>query len=591
MHRRRLWIGLGLTLISRIAGLALPASSKFLVDDVLGQGRADLLMPLAGGVAIATLIQAVTSFANSQVLSVAAQRAIADMRVRVHAHVTRLPLRFFDATQTGVLLSRIMQDPEGIRNLVGTGFVQLTGGTVTAVLALAVLFYLNWQLTLVTVVVLSIFGGGMAYAFNTIRPLFRQRWELYAEVNGRLSQALGGIRVVKAYVAEPREQQAFAEGVDRLFRNIAKTMTGVSATTAVSTAIVGVMGVLLMFMGGRAILDGRMTLGDFVMYISFTGMMAAPLVQIASISTQVAEAFAGLDRMRELSKLETEDAGDQERMPLPRVRGDIRVESVNFAYKPDELVLRDISFHAPAGSTTALVGPSGSGKSTLIGLLMAFHRPQAGRVLVDEQDLTAIRLRDYRAQLGVVLQDNFLFDGTIAENIGYARPGATMDQILAVARIAHCDEFAERFELKYDTIVGERGIKLSGGQRQRVAIARAILADPRILILDEATSSLDSETEALIQDGLRKLRRGRTSFVIAHRLSTIRSADQILVIDQGRIVERGVHEELLAAGGRYWELYTAQFEIENDQYVNPGEDFTPATTVSVPDPPTGSTAI
>ncbi len=462
----------------------------------------------------------------------------------------------------------------------------------TAVLALAVLFYLNWQLTLVTVVVLSIFGGGMAYAFNTIRPLFRQRWELYAEVNGRLSQALGGIRVVKAYVAEPREQKVLlAEGVDRLFRNIAKTMTGVSATTAVSTAVVGVMGVLLMFMGGRAILDGRMTLGDFVMYISFTGMMAAPLVQIASISTQVAEAFAGLDRMRELSKLETEDAGDQARVPLSQVKGDIRVEGVSFAYKADELVLRDISFHAPAGSTTALVGPSGSGKSTLIGLLMAFHRPQAGRVLVDEQGLTAIRLRDYRAQLGVVLQDNFLFDGTIAENIGYARPGATMEQILSVARIAHCDEFAERFELKYDTIVGERGIKLSGGQRQRVAIARAILADPRILILDEATSSLDSETEALIQDGLRRLRRGRTTFVIAHRLSTIRSADQILVIDQGRIVERGVHEELLALGGRYWELYTAQFRLENDQYVNPGEDFTPAATVSVPDPPTGSNAI
>ena len=561
------------------------------MDDVIGQGRADLLMPLAGGVAVATLIQAVTSFANSQVLSVAAQRAIADMRVRVHAHVTRLPLRYFDATQTGVLLSRIMQDPEGIRNLVGTGFVQLIGGIVTAVLALAVLFYLNWQLTLVTVVVLSIFGGGMAYAFNTIRPLFRQRWELYAEVNGRLSQALGGIRVVKAYVAEPREQKVFAEGVDRLFRNIAKTMTGVSATTAVSTAVVGVMGVLLMFMGGRAILDGRMTLGDFVMYISFTGMMAAPLVQIASISTQVAEAFAGLDRMRELSKLETEDAGDQARVPLSQVKGDIRVEGVSFAYKADELVLRDISFHAPAGSTTALVGPSGSGKSTLIGLLMAFHRPQAGRVLVDEQGLTAIRLRDYRAQLGVVLQDNFLFDGTIAENIGYARPGATMEQILSVARIAHCDEFAERFELKYDTIVGERGIKLSGGQRQRVAIARAILADPRILILDEATSSLDSETEALIQDGLRRLRRGRTTFVIAHRLSTIRSADQILVIDQGRIVERGVHEELLALGGRYWELYTAQFRLENDQYVNPGEDFTPAATVSVPDPPTGSNAI
>ena len=591
VHRRRLWIGLALTLVSRIAGLALPASSKFLVDDVIGQGRADLLMPLAGGVAVATLIQAVTSFANSQVLSVAAQRAIADMRVRVHAHVTRLPLRYFDATQTGVLLSRIMQDPEGIRNLVGTGFVQLIGGIVTAVLALAILFYLNWQLTLVTVVVLSIFGGGMAYAFNTIRPLFRQRWELYAEVNGRLSQALGGIRVVKAYVAEPREQKVFAEGVDRLFRNIAKTMTGVSATTAVSTAVVGVMGVLLMFMGGRAILDGRMTLGDFVMYISFTGMMAAPLVQIASISTQVAEAFAGLDRMRELSKLETEDAGDQARVPLSQVKGDIRVEGVSFAYKPDELVLRDISFHAPAGSTTALVGPSGSGKSTLIGLLMAFHRPQAGRVLVDEQGLTAIRLRDYRAQLGVVLQDNFLFDGTIAENIGYARPGATMEQILSVARIAHCDEFAERFELKYDTIVGERGIKLSGGQRQRVAIARAILADPRILILDEATSSLDSETEALIQDGLRRLRRGRTTFVIAHRLSTIRSADQILVIDQGRIVERGVHEELLALGGRYWELYTAQFRLENDQYVNPGEDFTPAATVSVPDPPTGSNAI
>ena len=592
VHRRRLALGLALTLVSRVAGLALPASSKFLVDDVIGQGRADLLWPLAGGVATATLVQAVTSFANSQVLGVAAQRAIADMRVRVQAHVTRLPLRYFDSTQGGMLLSRVMQDPEGIRNLVGTGFVQLTGGVVTAALALTILFYLNWQLTLGTVVVLVAFGGGMAYAFKTIRPLFRQRWQLYSEVNGRLAQAIGGIRVVKAYVAEPREQKVFADGVDRLFRNIARTMTGISTTTAVSTAVIGVMGVLLMLFGGRAILDGRMTLGDFVMYISFTGVMAAPLVQMASISTQVAEAFAGLDRMRELSTLETEDAGDEARPPLTQVRGAIQVENVSFGYEPDELVLQDVSLVAPAGSTTALVGSSGSGKSTLIGLIMAFHRPQAGRILVDGQDLASVRLRDYRAQLGVVLQDNFLFDGTIAENIVYARPDATMDEILEVARVAHCDEFAERLELKYDTVVGERGIKLSGGQRQRVAIARAILADPRILILDEATSSLDSETEAFIQDGLRGLRRGRTTFVIAHRLSTIRSADQILVLDHGRAVERGMHEELLAAGGRYWELYTAQYRLEHDRYVNPGEDFSPAApAASVPARPSDPTAI
>ncbi len=574
-RRWRLAAGLGLMLISRLSALVLPATSKYLIDEVIGKGRHELLTTLALAAGAATLVQAVTSFSLSQILGVTAQRSITEMRKNVQRHVSRLPVTYFDSTKSGVLISRIMSDAEGIRNLVGTGLVQLTGGVVTASVALAVLFYLNWQLTLITIVTLGIFGVVMAVAFKRVRPLFRERGEINAQVTGRLVESLGGIRIVKAYTAEKREERIFAEGVHRLLRNVAKTITSVSGVTAIATVIFGIVGVMMLVIGGRSILAGTMTLGDFVMYIFFTGLVAAPVMQISSIGTQITEAFAGLDRIREVLRERTEDQDDAGKEPLESVVGDIRFEGVSFEYKPGVPVLQDISFHAPAGSTTALVGSSGSGKSTLISLVMAFNRPRDGRILVDERDLTTIRLRDFRSHLGIVLQDNFLFDGTVAENIRYSRPDATLDEVIEVSRIAHVDDFVDPLEEQYDTVVGERGIKLSGGQRQRIAIARAILADPALLILDEATSSLDSESEALIQDGLRALRQGRTTFVIAHRLSTIRSADQILVIEGGRIVERGTHAELLATAGRYRQLYEKQYSFETDRFINPGEDFSP----------------
>ncbi|HJR08186.1 MAG TPA: ABC transporter ATP-binding protein [Pyrinomonadaceae bacterium] len=574
-HRRRLAIGMMLMLVNRLVGLVLPASSKYLIDEVVVKGRGELLMPLALVAGGATLVQAITSFSLTQVLGIAAQRAITEMRLSVQAHVARLPVRYFDSTQTGILISRIMSDAEGIRNLVGTGLVQLVGSLFTASIALCVLFYLSWRLTSVTLVALALFGLVMSQAFKRLRPLFRERGEINAQVTGRLAESLGGIRIVKAYSAEKREELVFARGAHRLFRNIARSMTGVSGVTAFSTIIVGGIGVILILVGGRSILAGQMTLGDFFMYIFFTALVAAPLVEIASIGTQITEAFAGLDRIREIRRLATEDEDDARTLPLAKIEGEISFEDVSFEYDADVRVLKHVSFRAPAGSTTALVGSSGSGKSTLISLVMAFNRPLAGRVTVDGHDLSTVRLKDYRSQLGVVLQDNFLFDGTIAENIAFAHPHATREQIEEAGRIAHCEEFVKSFADGYDTVVGERGVKLSGGQRQRVAIARAILAEPRILILDEATSSLDSESEALIQDGLQMLRRGRTTFVIAHRLSTIRSADQILVLEGGEIVERGTHSELLAAAGRYKQLYDKQYRFERDQFINPGEDFTP----------------
>jgi len=576
-HRRSLTLGMLLMVVNRLTGLILPGSSKFLIDEVVGKSRVDLLLPLALAVGAATLVQAATSFGLSQVVSVAAQRAIADMRRRVQAHVLRLPVSYFDTTKSGVLISRIMTDAEGIRNLVGTGLIQLTGGILTAVIAVGVLLYLNVMLTLGTIAILSLFAGTMAFAFRRLRPIFRERGALNAQVTGRLGEGLGGIRVVKTYVSERREERTFTHGVHSLLRNVASTITGTSAVTAFSTVCVGGVGVMIILVGGRAILEGTMTLGDLVMYIFFVGLMVAPLVQMANIGTQITEAFAGLDRIREILSESREDAGDLARDPVGEVRGEVAFEGVTFSYEEGVPVLQDITFHAPAGSTTALVGPSGAGKSTLIGLVMAFHHPVTGRVLVDGRDLAGLRLGEYRGQLGVVLQDNFLFDGTIRANIGFARPGASEPEIISAARLANCHEFIDRFEAGYDTIVGERGVKLSGGQRQRVAIARAVLANPRILILDEATSSLDSESEALIQEGLRHLRAGRTTFVIAHRLSTIRSADRILVLDGGRIVESGRHEELIARGGLYRSLYERQVGVLTDTYVNPGEELTPVT--------------
>jgi subfamily B ATP-binding cassette protein MsbA len=581
-HRRRLTIGLVLMLISRFAGLVLPWSSKYLIDGVIGQHRVDLLGIIAAAVAAATIVQSITSFVLSQMLGVAAQRAITEMRKAVQAFVLRLPISYFDSTKTGILISRIMTDAEGIRNLVGTGLVQLLGGLVTAVIALGVLFWLNWKLTAISILVLAAFGGGMVYAFSRLRPLFRDRGKLNADVTGRLSETLGGIRIVKAYRSERGEKLVFARGAHKLFRNVATTMTGVSGVGAFAQLVVGAISVIMILVGGRAVLTGAMTLGQLAQYIIFVGLVALPLINIASIGTQITEAFAGLDRIHELRRMTTEDADDANRAPLDTVRGDVVFEHVTFSYKPGVPVLKDVSFRAPAGSTTALVGSSGSGKSTLISLVLAFNRPEVGRVLVDGRDLNSLRLSDYRTQLGVVLQDNFLFDGTVAENIAFARPHATRAEIVAVARIAHADEFVDQFDEKYDTVVGERGVKLSGGQRQRISIARAILADPRILVLDEATSSLDSESEAKIQDGLRALRRGRTTFVIAHRLSTIRSADQILVLEGGQIVERGTHEELLEANGRYRQLYDKQYNFEKDRFINPGEDFTPEPEAGVP---------
>jgi subfamily B ATP-binding cassette protein MsbA len=568
--------------IGRLSGLVLPASSKYLIDEVIANDRGDLLVPLAAAAGIATLVQASTAFALSQILGVAAQRAITDMRRKVHRHVLRLPIPYFDSVKSGELISRIMSDAEGIRSLVGTGMVQLAGDLLTASIALFVLFTLNWRLTVLNLVVLSIFAVVMGLGFARFRPIFRERSELNARATGRLAEALSGIRIVKAYTAEKREERIFAHYIHDLFRNVVKSVTAVSGVSVFSTVILGAVGILMILVGGRSILSGQMTLGDFVIYGLFTALVAAPLVQFATMSTQLSEAFAGLDRIREIRRLATEDAEDRNRAPVPYLRGEVRFENVWFEYRDGIPVLTDVSFHAPAGTTTALVGSSGSGKSTLISLVLTFNRPKQGRILVDGHELRTMRLSEYRARVGVVLQENFLFDGTIRDNIAYSRPEAALDEIERAGRIAHCDEFVDRFPEGYDTVVGERGVKLSGGQRQRIAIARAILADPRILILDEATSSLDSESEAMIQDGLRLLRQGRTTFVIAHRLSTIMTADQILVLEGGEIIERGRHGELLARGGRYRELYDRQYRLEMNRFINPGEDFTPEPEVARP---------
>ena len=579
-HRRTLSVGLVLMLINRAAGLVLPGSVKWIVDEGMINGRQELVTRLAIAAGIATVVQAASSFALSQVISVAAQRAITRLRRRVQARLLRLPIAFFDATQSGVLINRVMNDAEGIRNLIGTGIVQLVGGSLTAVIALGYLFYLNWFLTTCTLGFLAIFGGVMAYAFQKLRPIFRERSKIQAEVSGRLGQAMGGARVVKVYTAEKREEIVFTKGANRLFRNIASTITGTSAIAAVSTVIIGAVGVLILTVGGRAVSAGSMTIGELVSYIFFVGLVSFPVVQMASIGTQITEAFAGLDRIHEILTTPTEDDDDAQREVLREVDGAVVFEDVSFEYRPGIPVLRQVSFTAPAGSTTALVGSSGSGKSTLISLILAFNRPQAGRITIGGQDLAHLKLRDYRSTLGVVLQDNFLFDGTVADNIAFSKPGATLAEVREAARIANCDGFVSGFPDGYDTVVGERGVKLSGGQRQRVAIARAVLADPHILILDEATSSLDSESERDIREALRTLREGRTTFVIAHRLSTIRSADQILVLEEGRIVERGTHSELMALAGRYKVLHDTQHAVETDLFLNPGED--PAATAPGP---------
>ena len=572
--RWRLAFGSLLMLISRLAGMVLPASTKYIGDEVFTNRNYGLIKWIALAIGISTLIQGVTSFALSQILGVAAQRAITNMRMRVQRHIERLPISYFDSTQSGQLISRIMNDAEGIRNLVGTGLGQILGSAVTAVIAIGVLFYLNWQLTLATIVVLLIFGAALLYAFKVLRPVFRERGEITAQVTGRLGESLGGIRIVKAYTAEKREELSFTRGAHRLFRNVAKTITGVSAISSFSSVVIGAVAVVMIVIGGNAVQTGTMTLGDFLMYISFTFLLAMPIIELTSIGTQITEALAGLDRIREIMGMSTEDEEDASRQPLPTIRGDIDFENVVFEYDKDVPVLKGVSFHASAGATTALVGSSGSGKSTILSLVLNFIQPTKGMIRIDDKDLQTVRLRDYRKHLGVVLQDNFLFDGTILDNIRFSNPEAGINEIRSVCRIANADEFIDKFPNGYETIVGERGVKLSGGQRQRIAIARALLANPRILILDEATSSLDSESEALIQEGLNRLREGRTTFVIAHRLSTIRSANQILVVEAGEILERGTHEELISLNGRYKQLYDKQYRFEQNLFVNPGEDFT-----------------
>ncbi len=572
--RWRLLVGSVLMLISRLAGMVLPASTKYIGDEVFTKGRYEIIKWIALAIGISTLIQAITSFALSQILGVAAQLAITNMRMRVQKRIERLPISYFDSTQSGQLISRIMNDAEGIRNLVGTGLGQILGSVVTAIIALGVLFYLNWLLTLATIVVLLIFGGVLGYAFKKLRPIFRERGEITAEVTGRLGESLGGIRIVKAYTAEKREELSFARGAHRLFRNIASSVTGVSAISAFSSIVIGAIAVVMIFIGGNAVQAGTMTLGDFLMYISFTFLLALPVIELTSIGTQITDALAGLDRIREVMDMTTEDEQDAGKQPLPTVKGTIDFENVEFEYDAGVPVLKGLEFHSEAGETTALVGSSGSGKSTILSLVLNFIQPTKGTIKIDGKDLQNVKLRDYRRHLGVVLQDNFLFDGTILENIKFSNPEANLDEIKEFCRIANADEFIAKFPNGYETVVGERGVKLSGGQRQRIAIARALLANPRILILDEATSSLDSESEALIQEGLNRLRQGRTTFVIAHRLSTIRSADQILVVEAGEILERGTHDELIAINGRYKQLYDKQYRFEQNLFVNPGEDFT-----------------
>jgi ABC-type multidrug transport system fused ATPase/permease subunit len=513
----------------------------------------------------------------TQLLSKAAQRLIAELRQRVQAHIGRLPVTFYDGTKTGTLVSRIMSDVEGVRNLLGTGLVDFAGGLLTSVIALVVLFRISTLMTALAFGFLLCFGLALNKAFSTIRPIFRERGKINAEVTGRLAESLGGVRVIKGYHAEDREEKVFASGVHRLLDNVMRTLTATSVMSLSASLLMGVVGAVIMYIGSRQIMAGTLTIGGFFTFTLFLGFLVAPIMQIVSIGTQLTEALAGLERTHEVLSERPEDKDPRRTVALPDLQGRIVFDHVSFSYDGNRTVLHDVSFQAEPGTVTALVGSSGSGKSTTIGLISAFYVPSAGTISVDGVDLSTVRLDSYRTRLGVVLQESFLFDGTIRENVAFSKPNATQEEIMRACRIARVDEFAETFDDKYNTIVGERGVKLSGGQRQRISIARAILAEPRILILDEATSSLDSESESLIQQGLSYLMQGRTTFVIAHRLSTIRRADQILVIEQGRIVERGTHEELYAMRGRYYDLYTKQHGLESNLFLAPGEgDFKPA---------------
>jgi ABC-type multidrug transport system fused ATPase/permease subunit len=574
MLRPSTWLivsGFALMLVNRVSGLVLPYTTKSFVDGVLFQKQGRLLMTIILSVLGATVIQALTSYALAQIISKAAQRMIAELRVRVQAHIGRLSISFFDANKTGQLVSRIMNDVEGVRNLIGTGMIDFFGSLVTAALAGVYLIHLNAMLTAIAAVVMITFALGMRKAFSVIRPLFRARPKLSAEVAGRLTESLGGVRVIKGYNAEAREEKVFSDGIKRLLDNVLASVNAMSLMSTSSAVLMGLVSALIMYFGGHRVLNSQMTPGSLMSYTVFLAWLVAPVFQIVSVGSSVNEALAGLERTRDILKENREDSDPKRTQTIPIIRGDVAFEDVKFSYETGKQVLNGISFHADPGTVTALVGPSGAGKSTIIGLISSFYTPTSGVVLVDGMDLSTVKLSSYRSQLGVVLQETFLFDGSIRENVAFSRPDATEEQILNACRIARVDEFAENLENKYDTIVGERGVKLSGGQKQRVSIARALLADPRILILDEATSSLDSESEALIQEGLAYLMKGRTTFVIAHRLSTIRRANQILVVEAGLITERGTHASLYAKHGRYFEMYTKQHGLEENLFLAPGE--------------------
>ena len=571
--------GILLMAINRVAGLVLPYTAKPLLDNVLSplHPRPDLLPKIIALVFSAMVVQALTSFSLTQLLSKAGQRLIAEMRRQVQKHVGLLSVAYYDENRTGTLVARIMSDVEGVRNLVGTGLVEFVGGMLTAVLAFIYLLHRSVVVTLTVFSVVGAFVFVLQYGFKVIRPIFRERSKINAEVTGRLTESLGGVRVIKGYHAESREHDVFSGGVERLLNNVMKSLTMTSVLSSASTTVLGLVSALVMWLGGHSVLQHTWTVGDYFSYNMFLAFMIAPVFQIVNIGTQLTEAFAGLDRTSEIMAELEENQVPGRAVQMPPIQGTVEFDDVEFAYEPDKPVLHGVSFVARPGSVTALVGSSGSGKSTIISLVCAFHTPSSGRVLVDGVDLAQVDLHSFRSQLGVVLQDSFLFDGTIRENVMFSRPDATEEQFLFACRTARVDEFAERFPGGYDTIVGERGVKLSGGQRQRLSIARALLAEPRILILDEATSSLDSESEAMIQGGLAQLMQGRTTFVIAHRLSTIRRADQILVVESGRIVERGNHDELYALGGRYFDLYTRQHGLEANLFLAPGEgDVVPA---------------
>jgi subfamily B ATP-binding cassette protein MsbA len=591
----RKWLIAGsfcLMIVNRLCSLALPLSSGPFINDVLLQGKmagpgakssgalihtlmrhmnVSELTLIISWVAMAVFLQAMTSYALTQLLSTEGQKLISELRRQVQEHIGKLPVAFYDENRTGTLVARIMTDVEGVRNLVGTGLLDFVGGVLTAVIVFVILVSLNVRMTVLTLGILLVFGVILQKAFKTIRPIFRERAKINAEVTGRLTESLGGVRVVKGYHAEDSEAKVFAGGVERLLQNVISSLTAQSLMTLSSTLVLGVVGGLIMYLGAHENAAGRLNTGDYVKYTMLLAFMIAPIVQLVSIGTQITEALAGLDRTTEILNEMQEDASPDRKQQLAKLDGDVRFDDVNFAYVEDKPVLRHISFDARPGTVTALVGSSGSGKSTIISLICGFHTAQSGAVLVDGHDLATVKLSSYRSQLGVVLQETFLFDGTIRQNILFSKPEATEVQLMQACKIARVDEFAERFPEGYETIVGERGVKLSGGQRQRLSIARALLADPRILILDEATSSLDSESEAMIQAGLNILMKGRTTFVIAHRLSTIRRADQILVVEQGEIVERGTHEQLYVLQGRYRELYDRQHGLETNLFLAPGE--------------------